>query len=38
VLIFMAPLTGTEMKISSLGERKGIDPVLDGELRLDTLF
>jgi hypothetical protein len=28
----------TEVKISSLGERQQGDPVLDGELKLDTLL
>jgi hypothetical protein len=38
VLTLMASLSGTEVKISSLGERQRRDLVLDGELKLDTLF
>jgi len=32
----LAQLSGTEVKISSLGERQRKDPALDGELRLDA--
>jgi hypothetical protein len=38
VLTLLASLSRTEVKISSLGERQRRDPVLDGELKLDTLF
>jgi hypothetical protein len=38
VLTLMAMFMGKKVKISSLGELEQRDPILDGELKLDTLF
>jgi hypothetical protein len=36
VLTFMAPLSRTKVKISSMGERQRPDLIFDGEQRPDT--